>query len=63
MEGWGMSEAAALILDGLAGLDLEDEGGDFPSPEVRLALGSIFGETQTSSSTCAGIVDYYQLTN
>ena len=58
-----MSEAAALILDGLAGLDLDDEAGDFPSPEVRLALGSIFGETQTSSSTCAGIVDYYQLTN
>ena len=57
-----MSEAAALILDGLAGLDLEDEG-DFPSPEVRLALGSIFGETQTSSSTYAGIVDYYQPTN
>ena len=47
LEGWGMSETAALILDGLAALDLEDEGGDFPSPEVRLALGSIIGKTQT----------------
>ena len=42
-----MSETAALILDGLAALDLEDEVGDFPSPEVRLALGSIIGKTQT----------------
>ena len=41
---------AALILDGLAGLDVEDESGDFPSPEVRLALGSIFGKSTVSSS-------------
>lgn len=39
-----MSEAAILILDGLAGLEVEDESGELPSPEVRLALGSIFGE-------------------
>ena len=43
-----MSETAALILDGLAGLDLEDEGRDFPSPEVRLALGTIMGKTSVS---------------
>ena len=44
-----MSETAALILDGLAGLDLEDEGKDFPSPEVRLALGTIMGKTSSVS--------------
>ena len=43
-----MTETAALILDGLAGLELEDEDNDFPSPEVRLAMGSIIGKTQTS---------------
>ena len=44
-----MTTTAVLILDGLAGLEVEDEGGggsdDFPSPEVRMALGSIYGKT------------------
>ena len=51
-----MTTTAVFILDGLSGLELEDEGGggsglDFPSREVRVALGSIYGKTTQSPAS------------